>query len=172
MSLTAITAAPVPLVLGQKEYQLSPLQRKDWGILVAWVQDEILELCERQIAKVESLDLAEKEALRKDAQRRASCLSEMSPEVLSRVASLRGLLKCLWLGLRKEHPDLSEDDVYNLLLVPGENEPDPEILDYMLERFESVNKRRSGVVLSKKVKAKGWIRRVLRILAIQILKRL
>lgn len=129
------TAAPTTVELGGKQYRVSPLRDKDYGEFEKWVQDRHMELAQRA---GDGLSVEDRQALLKHAYDRASQITMASPEAIQAVITLEGSIKLLWLHLRHEHPDLTEETVSGLLMNAATQEVDVDAMDAMSKAIERV----------------------------------
>ena len=137
MTTTAeATAAPIPVKLGKKTYLISPLRDMDYGFLEKFAQDRYMDLAIRNAEKIE--DKEAKQALINRAFDTASRVTFTSPEGIRQLNSGQGMVMLCWVSLRKEHPDLSIDDVAELLVKSG---TDAQLLTKTIER-QSKKKRK------------------------------
>lgn len=127
MTTTAqATAAPIPLRLGNKTYRLSPLRDRDYGAIERWLQDRHIALVRRNLdglpaeARDRQLDRAFAEAREISARSLVSGDDPYHREATEAFESIEGLVFMTWLMLQREHPELSEDDVSELMLASPE----------------------------------------------------
>lgn len=142
------TAAPTTVMLGDRQYRVSPLVDKDYGEFEKWVQDRHIALAQRNL---EGLSDDNQEKLLKHAYDRAARITMASAEVMVAVATLEGSIKLFWLHLRRAHPDLSESDVFGLIVNAETQEVDTEALDEASRAMKRVAPRKTG----KKSRAGG-----------------
>lgn len=118
MTTTAeVTAAPIPVQLGEKTYLVSPLRDMDYGILEKFAQDKYMDLAIRNADKV--TDSEAKARLIERAFDTAAKVTFTSPEGMRQLVTTGGMIMVVWCSLRKEHPELSIDDVGELLIEAG-----------------------------------------------------
>ena len=111
MSLTEIAATPTEVVLKGKTWRVSPLRDRDYGEFERWMQDEVLATAQRACT---GLPTEERIALMKHAFDCARQLTLNSLDGMSKLGSMRGAIKMLWLSLRREHPDVTEEEVFEM----------------------------------------------------------
>ena len=118
--LSALTKAPIPFTIGDREYRISPLDFKDLGELTERAQWYPLEQAKRGQKHLppELLDAHKETLLSLYQQCAKATLSLSSPSFFSYLAeSSDGVAHTLYLSLRHQHPDISKDDVERLLTV-------------------------------------------------------
>lgn len=118
MTTTAeATAAPISVALGEKTFLISPLRDMDYGLLEKYAQDKYMDLAIRNSEKLESESL--KAELIKRAFDTAARVTFTSLEGMRQLTTTGGMIMLVWVSLRKEHPELSIDDVGELLIKAG-----------------------------------------------------
>lgn len=128
--LSALAASCRTVQWRGKSYRLSPLRDKDYGEVEAWLQDRCLDLALRNLRKLE--DRADKDALIKAAHERASRMTLQSPESESIIDTVPGAAFLVWLMLRQEHPDVTQDLTLELCT-------DAEVLYSVMMKVETLN---------------------------------
>lgn len=118
-------ASPTTVTLAGKKYRLTPLKQRDWGEFERWLKDTYLELAKRNVRGMEDKD---RDCLLKHAFDRAALITFQSFEALEAMESFDGAVKLVWLSLRTEHVDLTEEDVATILL-------DPKTLEEAMDRL-------------------------------------
>lgn len=134
MGAARTTAAPRTVKLKGKKYLISPLRDRDYGEFEAWVQDQVFDVAKRNL---DGLNDTDRQELLKLAYNKASSITISSPESLRYMTSVDGAVKLLWLSLRREHSDLTEDDVADMLT-------DPETLETAMKAIEKSEKLGGG----------------------------
>ena len=107
------TASTRTMTIAGVEYRLTPLTHQDWGELMAWCRDSYLGTYTRNVRDLEPED---RRALLEAAFQQANRLTLKSPEVAEALQSPAGMYKCFWLAIRKNHPELTPEDVPRILL--------------------------------------------------------
>lgn len=111
-----LTAASAPLVLAGVEYRMSPLSDRDIAELDEWVQIRYVNLVLASLPA--EAEQEERDALRVRAAREALGMTWMSGEGARLMATVDGVTRLLWQSLRREHPDIKEEDLRRLLYSP------------------------------------------------------
>lgn len=106
-----VVQTTLPLVVGDKTYHFSPLTDADYQMLVALVQDRIIDVVKRNLSGLSEQQQAT--ALDK-AFARAASVTLTSPEAVTFMTSMDAAVYTVWLSLRKAHPDATLEDVYKL----------------------------------------------------------
>jgi len=136
MTTTAqATATPTTVELGGRQYCVSPLRDKDYGEFEKWVQDRYMDLAQRNL---DSLSPENQEKLLHHAYDQAARITMASPEAVQAVITMEGSVKLLWLHLRREQPDLTEETLFDLLVDSGTQEVDVAAMDAMTKAIERV----------------------------------
>lgn len=114
MTTTAeATAASVTIRIGKKTFRISPLRDMDYGVLEKFAQDRYMDLAIRSAEKISDTEV--QKSLINKAYETASRVTFSSAEGIRHLATPQGMVMLVWVSLRKEHPDLSLDDVMELL---------------------------------------------------------
>ncbi len=130
MTTTAeATAAPSFIELGGRRLLMTPLKDQDYGIFERWIQDRHIDLAKRM---VKDLEPEERLALLKHAYDKARRITISSPEASELMTSVEGAVKLVWLALRKEQPDVTEEMVFDWL-------SDEKTLEQMLDKIDGMN---------------------------------
>ena len=108
-----MSAAPLSLHFDGREYRMSPVTDADMGEIERWVQSHIL-----RVAR-ESLDDDTPESDRRividSAMQKSAMVNLATPDSIMQMNSLQGLTRLYWLGLRKNHPDITIREVEQLM---------------------------------------------------------
>ena len=131
-----MTAAPGEITLGDNKYLMAPMVDQDWGTSERWVQDRFVTLAKRHMIDLESNQRAE---LFRDILSKAASLTVDSPESLRLMASMAGAVKLLWLGLHRNHPELTEADILEALSDKKSGQPDAKAVADAMDKFDLVN---------------------------------
>lgn len=135
----AATAAPVEITLGGTKYRLSPLVLRDYGEFDQWMREQALEQLNSE--SVKSLPDNDRRALHRHIHDQAAKLSLASPpltdldalQLNNRIlSSTSAAARLLWLGMRRNDPDLDLDEIEALL-------SDPDVLDQAMADYDRVN---------------------------------
>lgn len=135
MTTTAeATAAPREVKIGGRKFRMSPLRDRDYGEFEAWVQDRSIDLVKRNLNGLNEVDRQRQLDRAFDA---AAQIGIHSDEALAAMCTIDGVSKLVWMGLRREHPDVTEDEVTSLLTSP-------EHVKQALDEVDRVNHMRAG----------------------------
>ena len=125
-----VTQAPHPVVLGGVEYTLAPLTDVDIEELNNWLRSDVIRMA--RDALTEDMTPAERAEILGVAMDKARGLSWLSGEGAAAMASLSGIARVLWQGLRANHPELTWKRVQELIM-------DKRTLDYALAIWRELN---------------------------------
>jgi hypothetical protein len=109
LPIASITAAPVPVKIGGVEYLMTPLTDADITALDNWLRARVIRMA-RSSLTADSTD-AEEEMTMRQAFRFASTLTWLSNDGLKLINTLDGLSRLFWQGLRKNHPQVTTDQI-------------------------------------------------------------
>jgi len=128
-TLQELTAAPLKVTVGGRDYFISPLTDKDKGALLIWLRNDYI-----AVARAAVKD--EKEAIRtrvlSEASDRAAKLALFDGEGYSLIISKPGgIAYQLWLSLRHEHSAITLEEVEQII-------QDPEAIEVCFEAIETV----------------------------------
>lgn len=115
MNRATATAATTAITFGGKKYQLTPLKDADWGAFEKWLQDRQFDVAKRNL---EGLPLEAQKDLLRYAHDRATAIGFADPESIKAMNSYEGACFITYLSLRHKHPDITEDEVAELLFSP------------------------------------------------------
>ncbi len=113
MDLEHATAAARTVKANGQEWHVSPLTAREWGEFQSWLKDEYLELIQRNAEKIKDKDVRAKVV--SDAFARVARFSMDAPELASLANSPAGLYRLVRLHLLRRHPEVTEEDVANIL---------------------------------------------------------
>lgn len=152
MSTTAdVTAAVGTVKLLGQVYYISPLRDVDYGEFNRWMQQEHVKLTKDAI---KGMDVEVQKALLREAIAEARKLDVTSPDALQVMTSFGGSCKLLWLSLRRRQPDLTEEELFDILEKVIE---DPEEFASVMEQMDFVSshlKKKRGTLKSRRKKRK------------------
>ena len=114
-SLADATAAPSTVTLNGKEYRISPLRDKDFGEFERWVQDRHIEVAKRNIGGLEAED---RQALLIHAYDQATKVTIQSSIAMRYMKTIEGGAKVTEIMLRREHPEVTYEQVLEWLTDP------------------------------------------------------
>lgn len=106
MNTAQMTGAPAPIRIGGRELLLSPLTDADLGILEQWIRRRVAD------AVTQSMDALSVEERQRQLDRlydRLPGITAWSAEGMAQLATPQGSIKSLWLALRKNHAELTEE---------------------------------------------------------------
>lgn len=120
MGIPESTAAPAEITLGGKTFRMRPLSFAEIGEFERWAQDEYLQRVERSVKYLDEAAKAEERRKAAAIMRKMSMVvqsddAEALREMDETCRSIEGLTRLIWLGLRREHPELTLPEVGNLL---------------------------------------------------------
>jgi hypothetical protein len=115
MDTGQLTAAPITVSLGGKEYKLSPLRDRDYGEYERWIQSQIINIAKDNL---DGLPEDQQKLLLIHAFEQARKVNITSPEFLQRMNTVEGAAKLLHLMMRRNHPEMTEINVLSLLTDP------------------------------------------------------
>ena len=121
------------LTLDGSTYRMRPLSIDDFAEFEAWVDDVAIRQASRNLDGLSTeLQIALLERAQDEARKMAMQDSETRQDRMSaQMASMGGICYLVWLSIRREHPDLSVDDISQLLTIDR--------LPYVQMRLDSIN---------------------------------
>ncbi len=137
--MASITAATLDLKFGDKVLTMSPFDDKDIVELDQWLRSHVINMARQSIP--DDADQEYKELLLKVAIDKATSLSWMSGEGAKLMATLEGMARLLYQGVKHNHPDETFESVRRFI-----NSPDA--LSQVNEAFTELN----SLPKSKKIK--------------------
>ncbi len=140
------TAAPSFVELGGRKLLMTPLRDQDYGIFERWIQDRHIALAKRAIVDIKNAD--DRQALLKHAYDRARLITISSPEAAALMTSAEGAVKLVWLALRREQPDVTEELVWGWL-------EDEKTLEQLLGKIDGINALPFGKTRRRKPRRRG-----------------
>ena len=112
-SATAATAAPRSLgEINGQEWFISPITEAGWAEFLAWVQDQYMA---QQKKHAEGLEPAIKETVLANAFERMGRMTLESPEAKPVTESPVGIFRLIWMHLRPRHPDVTMEQVAEIV---------------------------------------------------------
>lgn len=121
-------ARPLKFVDGT-EYRMSPLSDKDIEELDSWVQSEFLATARKA---AEGASEEEYERLMRVAMQEAMGLTWMSGPGAKRMATVYGMTRLCWQSVKRNHPDVTFDELRTKLF-------DPANIRRLREEFQRLN---------------------------------
>jgi len=112
-----ITAAPTTFKLGGKLFQMSPMTDEDHGIMDRWIQSRHVSMA-RETLPADAPD-KQRELTERVALSQASTMTFMSGAGVLLMKTAEGAAMLFWCGIRRNHPDMTPEDVRALLMQPG-----------------------------------------------------
>lgn len=112
MNLSRAMASPKPIKIGDREFRLSPLRLREWGELLLWVRDNYIAL---RVRNAVAFPIDEQRKLFSEAVTKAEALTPFSPEFIAAIEQPLGSFKMLHLSLRRQHPELTADELERLI---------------------------------------------------------
>lgn len=102
-----VTAAPFPITMGGKTYNMSPLTDKDIDEIDNWLKATYLQTARLGLV---GLTPSEREELLGIALDKARALTFTSRDGAKIASTIEGTTRVLWQGLKKNHPEISYDE--------------------------------------------------------------
>lgn len=115
MSNTSLTAATYPIVLDAVTYQVSPLDDVAISALDNYVRSVHIESA---VAGSANLQPALQSRVIDAAVRQASSLSALAPEGAAILKNPDGVAMILWLGIKRNHPDVAYETIRAKMFAP------------------------------------------------------
>lgn len=113
MTTTAqAVGAPQDVELAGEKFRMSPLTDADWGEFERHIQARAIAIARRNL---DGLPAEDRKTLLEAAFATAYRLTLTSPDAMTYMVSREGVSFLTWLGLRKNHPDVTPDRVRELL---------------------------------------------------------
>lgn len=119
-SAPAASGAPVTVKLAGSEYRISPLRYQDLGELTRWLQQRVISAARDSIKPDDPQTL--KAITMEAAMKTAATLTLESPQGVAMLATVEGGTRLLWHSLKREHPDLTHEQVMELVADPSNYE--------------------------------------------------
>lgn len=116
MSNQKLTAASMPLKIGSKTFQASPLSDKDLTELDNWVRADFIRTARKSLTP--DMSTAEREETLSVAMRIAQTLCAFRGSGARQLASVDGMIRLVWQSVKHNHPNVTEDELRALLLTP------------------------------------------------------
>lgn len=104
-----------PITIGDKTYDMSPLDDAAHDSLDEWVRSKYVE---RNVGYLEKLQDKDKALAFKVAYDQAASLSWMSPFGARLMGTVEGVARLLYEGIRKNHPDITFEQLKKEMLDP------------------------------------------------------
>lgn len=144
MTTTAqATAAAHTVKIGDKTFRMTPLRDRDYGEFEAWVQDRYIALFKRNLG---GLSDSERQRQLDRAFDRAAEIGIHSDEAMTAMCTVDGVSKLVWMSVRREHPDVTEDEIITLMTSPAN-------IKQALDEIDSVNHMKGRVRQKKERRA-------------------
>lgn len=112
-----LSGASIPFPLNGREYRLSPLTLADLDELDLWMRSRILDMARKSLPPTATEEQVQ--ATMRAAIDYANTLSVLSEKGAPLLATPEGLARYVHQGLKKNHPELTLDEVLRGLLTPG-----------------------------------------------------
>lgn len=110
------TAASDPLVLGDREFQMSPLTDKDIAELDSWIQSRCIEIARNSLPPDASQELRNETI--QSAIEVAMSMTWLSGRGAKILATVQGMTRLVWVSIRKNHPDVTPAQLQAYMLDP------------------------------------------------------
>jgi hypothetical protein len=134
------SAAPIPVTLGGKQYQLSPFRDRDGAEWLRYVRGRIFDIADENAKR---LSPTTADMIMGHATRVAMRITALSPEAAAIAATPEGFAMVVWLRLHQNHKDLTVEQVQELLREPG-------AVDGVMVKIDLLNKLEAGEDAGKK----------------------
>lgn len=135
MTTTAqATAAAHTVKIGDQTFRMTPLQDRDYGEFEAWVQDKYISLFKRNL---DGLSDDERQRQLDRAFDRAAEIGIHSDEAMNAMCTIDGVSKLIWMSIRREHPDVTEEEIVTLITSPAN-------IRQALDEIDNVNHMKGG----------------------------
>jgi hypothetical protein len=128
--MAEVTAASFPITLAGKEYRLSPLSDRDNSELTNWLRASFIQMARDSLPG--NATQQERDETLAVAMREARGISWFSREGAKVMRSLEGVARVVWQSLRKEHPELTPEQVREMLV-------DERTIDHALAVWREIN---------------------------------
>lgn len=144
MSTSNVTASPAPFkTLDGKEFLISPLDDRDLGEVDIWLRSNHLAKILKAIPQ--GLPKQQEESLHRMAVREAAEMCWMTREGMTALATVEGMTRLMWIGARKNHPELTHEAMQASIMHDGNkdsvaqniNEANTALAHAMPRRFKS-----------------------------------
>ena len=112
-NIEAITAAPMRITISGKDYELSPLRCREWGLIQRWLRESVVSIGCAAAAK--ELDYIQKQFIMSEAFNAAQRTSLNTIGADMMLQSADGVVQLLWQSLHQKHPKLTIEDVAGIL---------------------------------------------------------
>lgn len=113
--ISTIIAAPSIIKLGGKEYKLSAPRDCDFADMERFAQSEYMRFAREQADMFEGDEKISFMSKMIDNARQMTMTGERSKEVTEMMNSMAGAIRLLWLLLKKNHPELTEEDIGRMM---------------------------------------------------------
>lgn len=148
MTSAEVLGLHIPVKLAGKPYKAGRWELKDFA---AWEEFVRHGYKERAKEGIEDLPESVKEKLLLEVYLQAGKITFMSPESLAMLSTVTGFVRVWWIGLVKFHPEITEDEICNLLLDPKTDYKELEKMEVLGDALEP-KKPKKGPVKKKKKK--------------------
>ena len=110
--LGTASKAPFIFVVGGREYQLAPTEIADLGEFEKWLEVRPFEAARKQMKALGDMLTPEATSIILEGAQKAADNSAIDTlSYAQRMASLEGTIYMMWLSLRKNHPDITREEV-------------------------------------------------------------
>lgn len=124
--ISAATAAPIEISIGNKEWKLAPITLKGFGELEQWMRSKIVSVAREAASGLSSEEytLLIRTALDKAAH---ICLmaakkgTKEKEEIDSLMSSIDGIIKIISLSAKRNHPNITDDEVMEIIAAKEVN---------------------------------------------------
>jgi len=138
-----LEGSPVDLTLGDETFSMSPLNDGDIQELDLWLRSKIIKMARDSLSK----DATEPERLitMQAAIAHASTLTWMSGPGARHLATIDGMARLMWQGIKKAHPNTTQAHLRELLM-------NADNLNTMVDAYDQANEMRGNPKKKKRHK--------------------
>lgn len=144
-----------PITIGGKTYEVSPINDEGREALDEWVRAKFIERAAPMISKMSSD--ADKDRALRIAYSQAFSLTWLSGEGARLIATVDGVAKMLYEGIRPNHPDVSFEQIRAELFDPDNIRKATHVFDELntnrVKRTEGGDESKKGKSRSRKKKS-------------------
>ncbi len=141
--LAEIASSAMAITIGGKTYRMSPIGPRELGEFELWLQQAPFEKAVRQIETLGNhCDAVTKAAIIASASKESDELTFQSEKAKAYMLSIQGLAYLLWISMRQAHPDMTREEVIDLLTLEN------------MEYFQATLDKVSGLTMPKSLQKK------------------
>ena len=137
-------AAPRMLKHRDVEYRMRPLTYEAIGEIERWIQGEHIAITKRNLNGAgQDIPAPIRERLMVEAFARASRINMTSPDADAIIHTAEGSCRLLHATMIRDHPDLTLEDVRNILSDPETQMPDRAAIDKFMDLFADLHPKKA-----------------------------